>query len=72
VDIPVLQVRDISNFYTDYIKHETSKNSTSNTSLANLHTEFSLSSEGKKKQLIDQLISQVVSQIITGALNGKK
>ena len=71
MDIPALRVRDISKFYSAYIKYETSKNS-STTSSVDLRREFNLSSEGKKKQLIDQLIAQVVSQLIADALNGKK
>ena len=71
MNIPALRVHDISKFYSTYIKYETSKNS-STTSSVDLRREFSLSSEGKKKQLVDQLIAQVVSQLIAGALDGKK
>ena len=71
MNIPALWVRDISKFFSVYIKYEVSKNS-STTSSVGLLREFNLSSEGKKKQLIDQLIAQVVSQLIAGALDDKK
>jgi hypothetical protein len=72
MDIPSLQAHDISKVYTDYIKYETSKKLSSDTSSINPHTEFSFSLEGKKKQLIDQLISKVVRQLVAGALSGRK
>jgi hypothetical protein len=63
MDILTDRIHQCLRFYTDQLKFTEMNTSTMSVSSTNFQDEFRLSSDGKKKQLIDQVISEAIGQI---------
>ena len=65
MNIPMHLVHHILKVYTDRIKRKEINIDENIVSINALYDEFSLSFDGKKKQLIDQVISESIAQFTT-------
>jgi len=63
--IPTHRIHHLLRFYTDQLKFIETNTSQTTIFPNPFQDDFRLSSDGKKKQLIDQLISQAIRQLAT-------